>query len=117
MRQNGSDPPVFKTDEDRSYLCVSLPIHPLFLETEVVTPNEGDKKRIPRKTREEIKTLILEKLNEKGELSMGELAKELGYKKLTDSVRAAVEELFTADVAEYLYPDAKNSRAQKIRLK
>ena len=31
MRQNGSPPPVFETDEDRTFFLVRLPIHPHFI--------------------------------------------------------------------------------------
>jgi len=31
MQQNGSPPPVFETDEDRTFFLVRLPLHPHFI--------------------------------------------------------------------------------------
>jgi hypothetical protein len=51
------------------------------------------------------------------ELSMRDIAVQLGYSKLTDTLRSVVKELIDNNIAEYLYPDKTNSSNQKIRLK
>lgn len=112
MKSNGSDLPVFQTDEERSYFRVILPIHPLFLEH---AKGERKEAKAPvRKSREENKRLVLDALKKHGDLSTSELAEILGHKKLNDSVRAAVKELLDAGEVRYLYPDKPKSRMQKI---
>ena len=47
---------------------------------------------------------------------MNELAVELGYKNLNNTLRTVVKEMLESGEAEYLYPDKPNSRKQKIYL-
>jgi Predicted transcriptional regulator containing an HTH domain and an uncharacterized domain shared with the mammalian protein Schlafen len=112
MKNNGSELPSFITDEDRSYFRVVLPIHPVFL---------GDEKknihvRAVRKSQDEIKGLVMAALEQYGDLSMNELSAKLGYKKLTDGVRSAVNNLLDEGKVTYLYPEKPKSRKQKISL-
>ena len=117
MRQNGSDVPVFKTDEERSYLRVIFPVHQLFLKNAAITEISARVQKQPvRKSKNEIRNLVIETLSSKGALSMGEIALELGYKKLTDTLRSVVNEMLESGEAHYLYPDKPNSRNQKIIL-
>ena len=117
MKNNGSDLPIFRTDEDRSYFRVILPVHPAFLEK---NKNDAKKPKVEkhskRRSREELRQLALEVLKQKGDLSMNELAVELGYKRLNDTLRAVVKEMLDVGEATYLYPDKPNSRNQKICL-
>ena len=117
MRQNGSESPVFRTDEERNYLRVIFPVHPLFLKKADIAENSDALPKITvRKSKNEIRNLVIATLSVKGALSMGEIALELGYKKLTDTVRSVVNELIATGEAHYLYPDKPNSRNQKIIL-
>lgn len=51
MESNGSDMPLFETDEDRTYFTVILPIHKRFLPSEsVVVPKKMTDKTKERKT-------------------------------------------------------------------
>ena len=112
MKNNGSELPTFITDEDRSYFRVVLPIHPVFL-------GNGKKSihvRAARKSQDEIKGLVITALEQYGDLSMNELSAKLGYKKLTDGVRSAVNDLLDEGKVTYLYPDKPKSRKQKISL-
>lgn len=117
MNNNGSDLPVFKTDEDRSYFRVILPVHPAFLENkdDEKEPKMGNRSR--RRNREELRQLVFEALKQKGDLSMSELSVELGYKSLNDTLRAVVKEMLEVGEVTYLYPDKPNSRNQKVSLK
>ena len=120
MKNNGSGLPIFKTDEDRSYFRAILPVHPTFLKKNKNDEKEPELKvkiRSKRRSREELKKLVLEALKQKGDLSMNELAVELGYKSLNDTLRAVVKEMLGAGEVIYLYPDKPNSRNQKICLK
>ena len=120
MKNNGSELPVFRTDEERSYFRVILPIHQAFLRNKGMAAEESQaikEKKHKRRTREEIHSLIIEVLVQKRELSMNELAAELGYKNLNNTLRTVVKEMLESGEAEYLYPDKPNSRKQKIRFK
>lgn len=118
MRQNGSALPEFKTDESRSYFRVILPIQPVFLREEepVEQPVRMERRRSSRRTKTELKQFITVALRQ-DDLSMRELSAQLGYAKLTDSVRLIVKEMIEKGEAEYLYPNKANNPNQKIRLK
>ena len=119
MRNNGSELPVFRTDEERIYFRVILPIHQAFWGNKGKVAEEFQvikEKKHKRRTREEIHALIIEALIQKRELSMNELAVELGYKNLNNTLRTVVKEMLESGEAEYLYPDKPNSRKQKIYL-
>jgi ATP-dependent DNA helicase RecG len=60
--------------------------------------------------------LILETLAQKGNKSANELAKELGYRRLNDTLRAVIGELLESGDIAYLYPDKPNCRNQKLYL-
>lgn len=118
MRQNGSGQPEFKTDEHRSYFRVVLPVHPIFLH-EVVKDGlnmHSERTKRARRKKSDTRDLIIDALNHNS-LSMREIAAQLGYSKLTDSVRSIIKDLINDGEAEYLYPDKTNNPNQKIRLK
>ena len=48
---------------------------------------------------------------------MNELAAELGYAKLTNTLRRAVNDMLETGEIYYLYPDKLQSRNQKVCLK
>ena len=116
MKNNGSDLPIFETDEDRSYFLTILPIHPFFLQNERNVTNKSSEKVSTRKTREELHNMVLSVLKERGDMSANELASVLGYKKLTDTLRGVLNEMITLGEAAYLYPNKQTSRNQKIKL-
>ena len=118
MKQNGSGLPEFKTDETRSYFRVILPIHPGFLQQvenkeHLVQP---ERKKNTRRSKNDIRQLVIVALRQ-SDLSMREIASQLGYAKLTDTIRSIVKELLENGEAEYLYPDKMNNPNQKIRMK
>jgi ATP-dependent DNA helicase RecG len=117
MQNNGSDLPVFKTDAERSYFRVILPIHSAFLENDRDDISRTKvQQRTKRRNREELRQLIIETLRQQGNLSMGKLAVELGYKSLNDTLRSVINEMLEDGDVRYLYPDKMNSRNQKICL-
>jgi predicted HTH transcriptional regulator len=116
MKQNGSDLPAFKTDERRSFFRVILPIHPVFVNERVEQLVQTERRKNSRRTKDEIRQLIIVALRQK-ELSMREIAAQLGYAKLTDTIRTIVKELIENGEAEYSYPEKTNNPNQKIRLK
>jgi len=112
MKQNGSELPVFETDDERSYLTVILPVQEKFLSAEKTDVLE----RKTRRSISEIKELILQILSESGEKSTSELAADMGYTKITEAVRKASKELLAEGKIEYLFPDNPKSRHQKFKL-
>ncbi|HBZ53081.1 MAG TPA: AAA family ATPase [Eubacterium sp.] len=124
MLNNGSDLPVFETDAERTYFVTVLPIHPVFTKKEDVPASievprmEGNKKDnvSVRRSRVELKNMIIDTLRSKGDLSMNELASEMGYARLTNTQREIIKEMLESGEVSYLYPDKPRSKNQKICL-
>ena len=112
METNGSDMPLFETDEDRTYFTVILPIHKRFLQTETTT----DASKQQRRNLAEVKKFVVITLEENGNLSTSELVKELGYTKVTSTLSKALKELMDEGTVRYLEPEKIHSRNQKICL-
>ena len=118
MQNNGSGLPEFETDEERSYFLVTLPIHPLFIDQKQDTPSTITNERPhSRRSRNDIKSQVLDILKKKGNMSSNEVATALGYSKLTDTLREVINEMISSGDVTYLYPDKPRSRNQKICLK
>lgn len=115
METNGSRPPVFETDADRTYFTVILSVHETFLH-----PKEPEAKTAvklkTRKSIEEIKALILKTLDRIGDVPTSELAAAMGYTKVTAAVSKAIKELMREGKVAYSDPEHPRSRNQKICL-
>lgn len=116
MKNNQSDLPEFKTDDDRSYFTIILPVQKKFLSASVQKEEQTIFTGSKRKTRAEIKKMIIDILQREGDLSSTEIAVAMGYKKLTASVSHSIRELMTAGQVVYSEPDKLHSRNQKICL-
>ncbi len=119
MQQNGSGKPEFKTDEARSYFKVILPIHPVFIDVDkagIELPLTPQRVGQRRRTRSELREMIVLALRQK-ELSMREMSLELGYSKLTDTVREVVNELVEDGTVEFIYPSKSRNPRQKVKLR
>ena len=81
LNTNGSGALKFDMDENRSFLSVTIPIHPYF----VSKPQKSEKEL---QYRERIVSALREK-----PLSKNELAKALGYKSISAKLSSAVDEL------------------------
>ena len=88
-------------DENRSYLSVTIPVHPYFAE----------EKHISEKT-EAYRSRIIEALKEKP-LSKNELAKVLGYKGISAKLTAEVDRM----LAEKLIVKVMDGNRVKIWIK
>lgn len=64
----------------------------------------------------DIKKLILEILEQTGDIAASDIAKELGYAKINNTISKAVRELIEAGRIEYTEPEKPRSRNQKLRL-
>lgn len=111
MEANGSEPPIFETDEERTYFTVILPIHKRFLPS--YAPQS---KRKTRRNFKELKMLILLTLEQRGNLSSAELAVQMGYSKLSASIVKAIKALMEDGYIVYSQPDKRHSRNQKLCL-
>jgi ATP-dependent DNA helicase RecG len=123
MRQNGSKPPIFETDAERSYFLVTLPVHADFIpkQSNDVQSSGGatSKATHPRKRRsyDETKKLVIKALKSKGDLSIAEIASVVGYAQITTTLKNIVKELIAEGKAVKTTPDKPHSRNQKIHLK
>ena len=123
MEMNGSDPPSFLTDHDRSYFTVVLPVHRYYLSSirsnvseEVLdAPVESDDGKKPRRTRQEIIDEVLSILSERESVTMKELSQLMGYKSQSNSLKAVVSSLVSEGALDYTQ-DSKTSPYQRIRL-
>lgn len=79
LRDNGSPYPTFTMDSGRTYLTVTLPVHPYFLPKVA----DNDKNAL-------YQTKILEALGDKA-MSKNELAQAMGYKGISAKLSQAVE--------------------------
>ena len=113
MENNGSALPVFKTDENRSYFRVILPIHPIFLE--LASKDQKEKIASKRRSRQEIKKLILEEVQCGVEISLSELANHLGYAKPNDTLRSVVHDMVYDGELEYSQANGKRGSRKKIK--
>ena len=118
MKNNGSAPPSFETDDERSYFLTTLPIHPLFTKTKdaLKTENVSPEKVSARRNRDELHELVLQTLEKNEAMSTNEIAIALGYKKLTDTLRQVVSDMIANGEVVYLYPEKPRSKNQKILL-
>ena len=114
MRENGSPLPEFRTDAERSYFTVILPVHEEFLR-KVPTGTERGAAGF-RSSKQDLKTRVLALLREQGDLSGNSIALALGYRKSTANLTAAIRELVQEGKAAYLHPDSPRSRNQRICL-
>jgi len=112
MEANGSDMPLFETDEERTYFTVILPIHKNFLLPETAaTPKKKQRRSLP-----ELKELVVATLTENRTLSTSELASELGYTKVTSTLSKALKELMAEGIVQYSEPEKVRSRNQNCIL-
>ena len=88
LRENGSGLPKFDMDDNRTYLSVTLPIHPYFLPKSETNPKELE-------YRERIFAAL------KGRrLSMNELAKAIGYKGISAKLSTTIEKMLEIGALE-----------------
>ena len=103
IQENGSPLPTLLTDEERTFFSVIIPIHEAFEKKELDVGIETNDTSLEtkRRTKEQIKTLILTEL-EKENISAGELYKRLGYSGRTSKTfRNCVEELIVEGKVHY----------------
>lgn len=110
IKENKSPLPQLLTDEDRTYFTVVVPIHEAF------KIDKNEKKTIKkRRTKKEIKELILKQLNDQ-DFSANSLYKEMGYSGRTSKTfRKCIEELIEEGKIAYL--DDRKSASTNVLTK
>ena len=86
LKDNGSDLPVFEMDENRSYLSVTIPVHPYFRNENPISEKLA-----------EYRSRIIERLSEKPH-SKNELAKALGYKGISSKLSSEVDKMISENL-------------------
>ena len=113
IKANGSPMPTLLTDSDRSFFSVILPIHESFIDHQV----KEEKKRSKRRTKVEIKELVLKMLANE-DLSATTLYKNLGYSgNMSKTFRQCIEELMCEAKIEYKGDKLNSSNNLITRLK
>lgn len=110
IKNNGSPMPILLTDNDRTFFSVILPIHKAFKDTE-----HKKEKTSARKTREEIKKMILSELG-KESMSLNSLYLALGYSgSPSKTYREIIAELIES--GQICYANVKHSSKNVLLLK
>ncbi len=115
LSNNGSPPPLFETDAERRYFKVTVFIHNAFVNNTVLIDEPAPANE--RRSQDELESMILDVLLDRGASSMRELADALGYSRNARSLYGAVRSLVEKGRVEYTLPDRMSSRNQKIRLR
>lgn len=113
IKDNGSPMPTLLTDKERTFFSVIMPIHESFKQSGNINIQE---KKV-RRTKNEIKVLILEALEEK-DLSATSIYRKLGYSgNLSKTFRKCIEELVSDSKIRYLEENinASNNLLTKIK--
>ena len=113
IKENGSPMPKLLTDKERTFFSVIMPIHESFKQN----GNMNIQEKKGRRTKNEIKVLILEVLEEK-DLSATSIYRKLGYSgNLSKTFRKCIEELVLGSKIKYLEENinASNNLLTKIK--
>lgn len=118
IKENGSPLPLFVTDEDRSFFSVIIPIHKNFIDGQITNKSKktnyvsNDKKR---KSKDEIKVLILQEL-EIHNYSANDLYSKLGYSgNASKTFRTCIDELIKENKIHYALNNKQNGNNVLIK--
>jgi len=112
MKANGSPPPKFSTDKDRTYFLVELPIQPDMKQAPVVGHDGGHDGGHDLSANE--KRILAFCSNDPA--TSDEIHLNLGYKTRTRNVREALARLLARGLIEHTLPDKPKSKKQKYRI-
>lgn len=113
LESNGSPMPIFETDAERTFFRVTIMEHSRFIDRMESVARVST----VRRTHEELRTAVMEKLRDRGQMSMKDLAESLGYSRSAQNIYSTVRELVSEGRIEYTLPDRMSSRNQMIRIR
>ena len=112
MRENGSPPPEFESDEDRTHFLIRLPVHTR-AETTAGVGAQSEAQSGAQSGAQSLQILLALRAAPR---SMNELVELLGLRTRTGSLKRSVNSLLTEGLIQYTLPDKPNSRLQKYQL-
>jgi len=113
MEANGSPPPEFETDEDRTSFLIRLPVHPAALPELEGETTPHDTPHVTPHVSPQVERLIVVC---EGELLREELQDRLGLKDRKHFREAFLHPAIDAELLEMTIPDKPKSRNQRYRL-
>ena len=128
IQKNGSPPPVFETDEDRTYFVARFPIHPGALlraikEDKAETTEPGTKSQYQsqyqsqhQSDKQPVSARVCSYLEKTRDASISELSAHLGQKKVSGQLKVVLKDLLAQGIIEYTLSDKPQSRLQRYRL-
>ena len=121
LKNNGSPPPRFETDEERTYFLAEILIHPAFLAR---SPQVSDE--VSDQVSDEVIEALHQSLGDteirilkflkQGPTNGPAIAQSFGYSVLTGNIRAALSQLQEKGLVEFTLPDKPQSKKQQRRL-
>jgi len=113
MAVNGSPPPIFETDEDRSYFLVRLPVHERAGRGGQGPTTGQVAGQVAGQVTEHVEQLLTRLV---GEMSRAELQSALGLRGRANFVTNYLNPALEKGVIEMTVPDKPRSRLQRYRL-
>lgn len=118
LQNNGSNNPVFFTDNERASFWVEIKIHPAFLEEHVPTKthvgvHDEVHDRVYDLTQTGLK--IINIINNQS-VNSSQIVTILGYKTLTRNIKAALRTLLEKGLIAYTIPDKPRSKRQRYTI-
>ena len=117
LERNGSPPPTFEMDEERTVLYATIHIHPRFLDPTGfdvmgygnILPQDSKRCNV-----QDVKNAIMTLISVEGCMTTKDVRQGIGMKCSDNTFRKAVKELMDEDRLRYLYPDNPRDPRQRI---
>jgi ATP-dependent DNA helicase RecG len=113
MQENGSPPPEFETDDDRTSFLIRLPVHPAMLPKLAGETTPHDTPHVSPHVSPQVERLLAAC---EGELLREELQERLGLKDRKHFREALLHPAIDAGLLEMTIPEKPKSRNQRYRL-
>ena len=125
IRKNGSPPPSFETDADRTYFVARFTIHPKALqritkdgraESEKTGTGEQYQSQYQSNKQQPLNIRVNAYLSQMTDASISEISVYLGQKRVSGQLKVILKDLITRGFVEYTIPEKPQSRLQRYRL-
>ena len=124
MRNNGSLPPVFESDDDRTWFLVRLPVHGAAHSESIIQGaeraaeqvTEHDTPQVTRQVTPQVSCHVVQLVAAlSGQMSRGQLEEELGLRDRSHFTTAYMRPAVEAGLIEMTLPDKPRSQNQRYR--